>query len=129
MTYKTYYCALFGIALLALLAGCARTGNHERAYFTKTGSKYLIEMKGDRRRMAHDPLSAIFNGTYEETLTIEVPRIEGVIQGSEVIPPPRMLGYTGTIEIKKDKMKVNLSYDGSEGHSLLWNGEYTLIPK
>ena len=99
MTSKTYYCALLGVALFALLAGCARTGNHERANFTKAGSKYLIELKGDRRRMAHDPLSAIFNGTYEETLTLELPRIEGVIQGSEIPAPAAKLRYIGTISI------------------------------
>jgi hypothetical protein len=117
------------LLIVVLFAGCARTGNHEQAHFTKVGSRYLIEMKADRRRMAHDPLSAIFNGTYEETLTLELPRIEGVIKGAEIPPPPQKLGYTGTINITGDKMKVDLRYDGSEGHSLLWNGEYTLVSK
>jgi len=117
------------LLIVVLFAGCARTGNHEQAHFTKAGSKYLIEMKADRRRMAHDPLSAIFNGTYEETLTLELPRIEGVIKGSEIPAPPGKLGYTGTVAITQNKMKVDLRYDGSEAHSLLWNGEYTLVSK
>jgi hypothetical protein len=31
--------------------------------------------------MAHDPISALAGRTYEERLTIELPRIEGVIEG------------------------------------------------
>ena len=128
MTHRTYLCVLL-VGFSLFVGGCGRTSNHERAYFTKAGSKYLIEMKGDRRRMAHDPWSAIVNGTYEETLTLELPRIEGVIQGSEIPAPPRKLGYTGTVSITGNKMKVDLRYDGSDRQSLDWNGEYTLVPR
>ncbi|HEY8223776.1 MAG TPA: hypothetical protein VIG25_00780 [Pyrinomonadaceae bacterium] len=129
MICRTFDRALLTVSLIVLLAGCARTGNHERAYFTKAGSKYLIEMKADRRTLAHDPFSAIRGRTYEESLTIEVPRIEGVIQGSEIPVPAGKLRYTGTIAITRDKMKVDLYYDDSERHSLPWNGQYTLVPK
>ena len=129
VTYRTYRLASLIACLAVLLAGCARTGNHERAYFTKVGSKYLIEMKADRRLLAHDPFSAVRGRTYEETLTLEVPRIEGVIQGSEIPPPPEKLGYTGTVAITRNKMKVDLYYNDSERHSLPWNGEYTLVPR
>jgi len=120
---------LLTVCLAVLLTGCARTGNNEFAYFTKAGSRYLVELKAERRTLAHDPISAISNGTYEDTLTLDVPRIAGVIQGSEIPAPPGKLGYTGTVTITQGKMKLELNYDDSERHSLPWNGEYKLLPK
>jgi hypothetical protein len=78
--------------------------------------------------MAHDPFSAIRGRTYEETLTIQVPRIEGVIEGSEIPVPPGKLRYAGRIEIKNSKMRVDLQYDRTKV-PLPWNGEYTLVEK
>ena len=118
--------------LLLLMPACASTGNYERAYFTKAGPNYWVEMKGTRRLMAHDPFSALRGGTYEETLTLELPRIEGVIKGSEIPVPPDKLRYTGEIVITKNKMKVDLYYDERSVNTkrpLPWNDEYTLVPK
>ena len=118
--------------VLILMAACSRTGNYERAYFDKKGASYLVEMKGTRRLMAHDPVSAIRGRTYEETLTITIPRIEGVIEGTEIPVMPGKLRYGGRIVITKSKMKVDLYYDDREDNTqvpLPWNGEYTLVPK
>jgi len=58
--------------------------------------------------MAHDPVSAIRGRTYEETLTIELPRIEGVIDGAEIPVRSGYLPYAGRIVITARKMKVEL---------------------
>lgn len=119
-------------SLLIIVAACSSTGNHERAYFTKHGTTYLVEMKGTRRLMAHDPISAIRGKTYEETLTLELPRIEGEIEGSEIPVAPDKLPYGGRVVITKDKMRVDLYYDDLSDNTkvpLLWNGEYTLVPR
>lgn len=81
--------------------------------------------------MAHDPISAILGRTYEETLTIEIPRIEGEIDGSEIPVSPDKLPYVGRVVIMKDKMKVELYYDDPSDTRvpLPWNDEYTLAPK
>lgn len=112
---------------LTLLVACAWTGNYERAYFTKSGQVYLVEMKGRRRLLAHDPISA--GRTYEETLTLELPRIEGVIGGVEIPSQTGHLGYEGKIEIAKGRMKVDLYYNGPDKHPTPWNGKYTLVRK
>ena len=111
-------------------AACSRTGNYDRAYFTKYGSKYFVEMKGTRRLMAHDPISAARGETYEDTLMIELPRIEGVIKGSEIPVPSDKLPYTGEIVITNNKMKVDLYYDHpTDKAPLPWNDEYTLVQR
>lgn len=112
---------------LTLLASCWWTGNYERAYFTKRGESYLVEMKARRLLLAHDPISA--GRTYEETLTLELPRIEGVIDGVEIPTQTGHLGYAGRIDIAKGRMKVDLYYDGPDRHPTLWNGKYTLVQK
>lgn len=120
------------ICLATLLSACARTGNDEHAYFTTRSSSYLVELKARRRLMAHDPVSAVRGRTYEETLTLELPRIEGVVEGADIPVRPGSLRYTGRIVLAKRKMRVELYYDNrDEGTKvpLLWNGEYALIQK
>lgn len=114
------------------MSACARTGNYYRAYFTKYGTSYFVEMKGTRRLMAHDPISSIRGATYEETLMIQLPRIEGVIKGSEIPVPSDKLPYIGEIVITKHKMKVDLYYDQrseSKKVPLPWNDEYSLVQR
>ena len=96
---------------LLLVSACSRVGNDERAYYAKQGATYLVELKGTRRLMAHDPISAIRGRTYEETLIMQLPRIVGAINGTEIPVPKDKLSYTGQVSITKDKMEVNLYYD------------------
>ena len=120
------------VVCFATLVSACGTSNDEHAYFSKHGASYLVELKGRRRLMAHDPVSAIRGRTYEETLTIELPRIEGVIEGADIPVKPGFLRYTGRIVITGHKMKVDLYYDNRDENTkvgLLWNGEYTLVPK
>ena len=117
------------MVLLTLITACSRTGNYEQAYFARKDGKYLVEMRGRRRLMAHDPISGIRGGTYEATLSLELPRIEGVIEGPEIPVSPGYLSYVGQVAITKDKMKVDLYYNDDTRHPLPWNGEYTLVQK
>ena len=120
------------LCIATLFLACARVGNDERAYFARHGQSYLVEMKGRRRLMAHDPVSAIRGRTYEDTLTIELPRLEGTIDGSEIPVTPGKLRYLGQVVIARPKMNVDLYYDdpGDAGRRPLpWNGEYTLVEK
>ena len=120
------------VCLAALAPACSGVGNDEHAYYVRHGPGYLVEMKGRRRLMAHDPISAIRGRTYEETLTIGLPRIEGVVEGAEIPARPGYLRYAGRVVITRGKMKVDLYYDDRGDESkvpLPWNGEYTLAEK
>jgi len=115
-----------------LVASCGRASNDERAVYTKQGSSYLVEMKGRRLLMAHDPLSWIRGRTYEDTLTLELPRIEGAVEGREIPVKPDKLRYTGRVVLAGGRMTVDLRYvnrDGKTEAPLPWNGEYTLVQK
>lgn len=120
------------MCLAALVSACSGTGNDEHAYFAKHGPSYQVELKGRRRVMAHDPVSAVRGRTYEETLTMELPRIEGVIEGTEIPVRPGSLRYTGRVVITGSRMKIDLYYENRDDSTkvpLPWNGEYTLVPK
>ena len=113
-------------------ASCHGAKNYEQASYSKQGSGYLIELKGRRYLAAHDPLSAIRGRTYEETYQIEVPRIDGRIDGSEIPVSPGRLKYSGSIEIVQGRMTVRLAYrntDDTRRDPLSWNGTYALAPK
>jgi hypothetical protein len=99
--------------------------NNGRAFFTRDGHIYRVEMKGRRFPLVHDPLSLVLSSTYEETFTLELPRIEGVIEGPEIHSR-----YVGRVVIIKAKMKVDLYYhEEATRRPLSWNDEYTLVQK
>ena len=102
--------------------------NDDRAYFARQADGYRVEMKGRRFPLVHDPLSLLLSRTYEESWTMELPRIDGVIQGNEVQVGADKVRYAGRIVITDGKMKVDL-YSGDSRHPLSWNDEYTLVQK
>ncbi len=121
----------FIVLCFAALAGacwqrCATT-NEDRAYFAWDGRVYRVEMKGWRLPLAHDPVSLVVVRTYEETETMELPRIEGVVEATELGLPSQ---WDGRVVITNRKMKVDLYYrDDGTRRPWSWNDEYTLVPK
>ena len=106
--------------------------NEDRAHVAKDGSGYHVEMKGWRFPLVHDPLSLLVERTYEDTLTLDLPRIDGVIEGNEIPVRPGTLRYVGRVVVDGGTMKVDLYYeDVDEGsrHALPWNDGSTLVPK
>jgi hypothetical protein len=120
------------VLLAILVSACSRASNNEDAYFTKHGAGYLVEMKGERLLMAHDPLSWIRGRTYEDTLTLQLPRTDGVVEGREIPVKPGTLRYTGRVVLSNGRMTVDLHYvnhDGKTEAPLPWNGQYKLVSK
>jgi hypothetical protein len=105
--------------------------NDERAYFVRDAHSYRVEMKGWRFPLVHDPISLLLERTHEETLTLELPRIDGVIEGTEIPVTTGKLRYVGRVLITERKMKVDLYYDDDERprRPLAWNDEYTLVAR
>lgn len=71
------------LLLAFALAGCAGTGNKPDATVTKTADGYEVTLYAIRGLMAHDPVSMIFNSSYELESRIRVPSIEGRVDASE----------------------------------------------
>lgn len=119
---------LFIVIAVAALAGACweryAERNDERAYFTRDGTVYRVEMTGRRFPLVHDPLSLLLERTRESTFTLELPRIEGAIEGTEIHHH-----YRGRVVFTNGKMQVDL-YEDDEGsrRPLSWNDEYTLLP-
>ena len=104
--------------------------NDERAYFARDGQIYRVEMKGQRFPLVHDPVSLLAGRTHEETFTMELPRIEGDIVGTEIGPNPDSRRYAGHVVITNGRMKVDLHYvDEGARRPLSWNDEYRLVQK
>ena len=117
------------ICVAALAATCwerRAEGNDKRAYFVRDGDTYRVELTGWRFPLVHDPLSLLLERTRTATLTMELPRIEGVVDGSEIPVPPDKLRYVGRVVIANRKMQVDLYY--TDRRPLPWNDDYTLVP-
>lgn len=127
--------SLFVALCVALFAGACwdrhAESNDERAYFVRDGNKYRVTMTGWRFPLVHDPISLLLERTHEETFTLDLPRIEGVIEGTEIAVSPDKLRYVGRVVIADGKMNVDLYYDDDERprRPLPWNDEYTLVPQ
>lgn len=91
--------------------------NHEGATVTKDGSLYKIEFTGVRYLMVHDPISALIGKTYEATYSIKVPRITGVVEGSEIPVKRGYYKYLGTISINGNKIIVDLYADNYDDNT------------
>ena len=98
--------------------------NDTRAFVTRDGHRYHVQLKGRRFPLVHDPISLLIQRTSEQTFTLELPRIEGIVDGTEIAEHH----YVGRVVISKGTMEVDLYFD-DEGtrRPLSWNDEYTLI--
>ena len=116
---------------LALGYSCMRdkTSNDATAAVAREGETYRITLTGTRYLMVHDPISALMARTYEETYELDLPRIEGVVQGTEIPRPRGWYKLLGTVTFDGDRMTVDLYYDNTDDKirdPLSWNGVYTL---
>ncbi|MBL9188433.1 MAG: hypothetical protein JNK23_13185 [Opitutaceae bacterium] len=112
-----------------LLGGCGGLGNNAVATYQKIGDRYLIEVTGRRAGWSHD-LSR--RESYTDRWTFDVPRINGKIDGKEILQRPGYYPYVGAITIADKKMVVSLSADNYDFRRLEfveWNGRYTLVEK
>ena len=90
------------------------------------GHTYRVELTGWRFPLVHDRLSLFLEHTRKETLTMELPRLEGVVDGSEIPVARDKLRYVGRVVITNRKMQVGLYY--TDRRPLPWNDDYTLVP-
>jgi len=105
--------------------------NFKTAYIDKTGDNYQVTLLGKRSLMTHDPISILKRETYIDSFKINIPRQEGIIDGTELFNRPGGYKLTKgtTISITDDKMKVTLLYDNFDDKTIdksFWNGEYDL---
>ena len=122
--------ALVAISIILLVLLRPKTRNDETALVYKVDSSYLIVLMGTRYLMVHDPISALLGKTYNETYKIVVPRIEGIVKGSEIPAEKGYYHYEGQIDFKGSRMSINLyydNYDDKKKDALSWNGEYSLV--
>ena len=122
---RTLFISIFFAAFAAACWERHAEKNDERAYFTRIGNTYRVELKGWRFPLVHDPLSLLLERTRRVTFIMELPRLEGVIDGSEIPVGPDKLRYVGRLVITDRKMEVDLYY--SDRRPLPWNDGYTLV--
>ncbi|MFC3150620.1 hypothetical protein ACFOEK_06260 [Litoribrevibacter euphylliae] len=118
--------------LLLITLGCSSVYNYEEVSLYQDMTMYLVEVKGQRRLMAHDPISAIKGATYEETKHFKIPRSSGRIEGYEIEVPKGYYKYVGFIDIQTDRITIDLKYnDTDQGRQIDtgWSGEYKLVRK
>ena len=122
---RTVIIGLSVAALAAVVWERHAERNDRRAYFAADGRTYRVELTGWRFPLVHDPISLMVERTRKASLTLDLPRIEGVVDGTEIRVAPDKLSYAGRVVIAGGQIQVDLSYP--DGRPLSWNDEYTLV--
>jgi hypothetical protein len=100
--------------------------NYKTAYIQPQGTGFKVTVKGKRMLMSHDPVSALFGNTYEDSISFVIPRLNGVINSNEIQVSKENYKSTGSIAIDKKKMIIQLFYYGEQTNPNSWNGKYYL---
>jgi hypothetical protein len=116
-------------ASIIFLAGCAKSSNDSIATYVQVGDRFHIKLTGQRKNMAHDPISVLVAGTSPITEVLSVPRINGRVAGAEIPVKEGYFAYLGEISFDGPRMTIALSYndtDVKQQRTSGWNGTYEL---
>jgi hypothetical protein len=116
------------ILVLVIYFNTHGPSNDDTATIEDVGDGYQITLTGQRLYMVHDPISFLMSETYPDSVTIHVPRANGLINGQEL---QQAQGHEtlGTLKIDNEKINVDLYYENSDDKTkepFSWNGDYRL---
>ena len=105
--------------------------NLKIAYIDKADDSLVITVIGRRPLMAHDPVSALKERYYVDSVKFMIPNNKNFASKSEV----RAVGFgypiaNGGIWIKNDSLRVDLHFDDYDHHRIVsssWNGTYSIF--
>ena len=82
--------------------------------------------------MAHDPISAMQRKTYQDSLLLPLPSINGTIIGKNIPTKPGYYTYGGNIQREGAIIRINIFYDNIDDKRAdysEWNGNYKLVSR
>lgn len=105
--------------------------NFKAAYIERSADKYILTIYRQRSLMAHDPVSLLQRKTYLDSAKFELPKSDGIIDGTEIIYKDTYFNFLkgSTMTIKNETLTLNLEYISNYDSSrskLDLNGIYTL---
>jgi len=127
--------ALLSIILLLELSCTSfsqdNNDNFKIAYIDKANDSLVITVTGQRRLMAHDPISALKDGKYVDSAKFMIPVNKNFAGKGQV----RAVGFgypidSGGILIKKDTVRIDLYFNEYDRHKITstgWNGTYVIF--
>jgi hypothetical protein len=117
---------LFALSIIMFYLFVSPLSNNPSATIEKYNDQYTVTVIGKRLLMAHDPVSFLKRGTYQDTFKITIPRSQGVISGEEIAAQPGHYKMLGTITLENERLILDLHYNDGAKDPLSWNGEYKL---
>lgn len=100
--------------------------NYKTAYIQPQGREFKITVKGKRAHMVHDPVSALWGNTHEDSISFLIPRQNGIMNKNDIVVLKDDYNLNGTIAIDRKKMTIQLYYDKDQKSPLSWNDSYNL---
>ncbi|MBC7507835.1 MAG: hypothetical protein H7320_03660 [Ferruginibacter sp.] len=104
--------------------------NTNKAIIEKENGLYVITLFGKRESVTNSPISALQKTVYEDSIKIEVPKADGVINGADILNRNSNFKYKkGSITINKNTLNMELFYTDAYYKITTpssWNGLYQL---
>jgi len=122
---------IFAITICSYYLFSNPASTYKTACIEKSADKYILTIYQQRRLMAHDPISLLQRKTYLDSAKFELPKSDGVIDGTDIIYKDTYFKFLkgSSMTIKSETLTVNLDYISnydSTKSKLALNGTYTL---
>lgn len=127
---KQIMCIFYLLSCLTLSA-CSGSSNEPMVRYQKIMDGYEIRLAGQREKMSHDLINSLFPHTYAVEEILIVPRLQGIVYGSEIPAKKGNYKYAGVIRFNGETMVIDLRYvdtDQKIERNISWNGTYKLVP-
>jgi hypothetical protein len=118
-----------GLLLSACRGGMA---NYPQAQLRLVDGKQFGLFKGRRVLMAHDPVSTLLRKTYEDSILLPLPAVNGMLLGKDIPVEPGYYAYAGEIQRQGKNLTVNLYFSNTDENPkgfVSWNGKYELVSR
>jgi hypothetical protein len=117
------------VTLILLTTGCATLSNFSQAACRQTSSGFEIGLSGMHPNLTHSVTGYLRKPLTEAKIEFHVPRISGIVDGSEIPHSSGTYAYGGTLEFRASQLIVELhsvDTDDQINRPLDWNGTYQL---
>ena len=127
-----FWTGLITFLLSIFIVGCdGKIYNNKNATVIHENNQNFLRLTGKRKAMVHDPISIFTSNLIDDTLMLQIPKLEdGIIDASNIPVEEGYFKYQGTISIVKNVLKVDLQIINTHDKILvpeLYNGTYNLI--
>lgn len=128
--WNVFFFSLIILLIISYLWFNSSVTTSNKAYIEKVNKGYLLTIVRKRKLASHDPISFLKRKTYYDSIKLEVPTFNKVIECSDVAAKQTNFKFIqGNLEINNKSLQIQLFYISEyykTTNDFPWNGYYEL---